>query len=40
LTAGLLLLLTAAGILNAFALPVYNPIQQLATAFAPTWVAR
>ncbi len=40
LTAGLLLLLTAAGILNAFALPAYNPIQQLATAFAPTWVAR
>ncbi len=40
LTAGLLLLLTAAGILNALALLAYNPIQQLATAFAPSWVAR
>lgn len=40
LTAGLLLLLTAAGILNALALLAYNPIQQLAASFAPSWVAR
>ena len=40
MTAGLLLMLTAAGILNALALLAYNPIAQLATSFAPAWVAR
>lgn len=40
LTAGVLLLLTAAGVLNGLALPAYNPIHQLATAFAPAWGSR
>lgn len=40
LAGGVLLLLTAAGILNGLALLAYNPIEQLATAFAPAWVAR